>query len=183
MFIDDDPAVSGTLVHGYTVMTYDAFLQLKNTQINIAFAPPGLRRAKAEQAARDGLPFFSIRAASLHLGPGVEIGEGAIFAHNTIVTCDAQIGKHFHCNIFSYVTHDCVVGDFVTFAPRVSMNGRIIIEDDVYIGSDATLLPGNANKPLIIGKGAVVGAGAIVTKDVAPGTTVVGNPARPLIRS
>ncbi|MFQ1699108.1 NeuD/PglB/VioB family sugar acetyltransferase [Loktanella agnita] len=180
VFIDDDPAVSGQQIHGYDVMTYNAFLQLTDKQINVAFASPALRRAKVAQVTRDELSFFSIRAASLHLGPGVEIGEGAIFAHNTIVTCDAKIGAHFHCNMFSYVTHDCVVGDFVTFAARVSLNGRIVVEDDVYIGSDATILPGKIDRPLTIGKGAIIGAGAVVTRDVEPGTTVVGSPARPL---
>ena len=43
------------------------------------------------------------------------------------------------------------------------------------IGAGAVLLPG-----ITIGEGAMVGAGAVVTKDVAPGTTVIGNPARPL---
>ena len=82
--------------------------------------------------------------------------------------------------MYSYVTHDCVVGDFVTLAPRVSVNGRVVIEDDVYIGTGATILPGNANAPITIGKGAVIGAHALVTRDVAPGATVVGAPARPL---
>jgi len=48
------------------------------------------------------------------------------------------------------------------------------VEDDVAIGSGATIMCG-----LRIGRGAVIGAGAVVTRDVAPGTTVVGNPARP----
>lgn len=48
-----------------------------------------------------------------------------------------------------------------------------IVEDDVVIGMGVLILPG-----IIIGKGAIVGAGAVVTKDVAPGTTVVGNPAK-----
>ena len=51
------------------------------------------------------------------------------------------------------------------------------IEDDASIGSGATILCG-----VRVGKGAMVGAGAVVTKDVAAGATVVGNPARPLQR-
>lgn len=51
------------------------------------------------------------------------------------------------------------------------------VEDDASIGSGATILCG-----VRIGKGAMVGAGAVVTKDVAPGATVVGNPARPIKR-
>jgi UDP-2-acetamido-3-amino-2,3-dideoxy-glucuronate N-acetyltransferase len=49
------------------------------------------------------------------------------------------------------------------------------VEDDASIGSGATIMCG-----VRIGKGAAVGAGAVVTRDVAPGTTVVGNPARPV---
>jgi UDP-2-acetamido-3-amino-2,3-dideoxy-glucuronate N-acetyltransferase len=54
---------------------------------------------------------------------------------------------------------------------------RTLIEDDVSIGSGATILGG-----LRVGRGAVIGAGAVVTKDVPPEAVVVGNPARPLRR-
>jgi maltose O-acetyltransferase len=49
------------------------------------------------------------------------------------------------------------------------------IGEDVWIGGGAILLPG-----VTVGDGAIVGAGAVVTRDVAPGTRVVGNPARPI---
>ncbi|MBM3523643.1 MAG: acetyltransferase, partial [Alphaproteobacteria bacterium] len=52
------------------------------------------------------------------------------------------------------------------------------IEDHAYIGSNAVLLQGKPGAPLVIGRGAIVGMGAVVTRNVAPGTTVVGNPAR-----
>jgi acetyltransferase-like isoleucine patch superfamily enzyme len=52
---------------------------------------------------------------------------------------------------------------------------RTVVERGATIGSGATILGG-----VRIGAGATVGAGAVVTKDVAPGSTVVGNPARPL---
>ena len=72
------------------------------------------------------------------------------------------------------------MGDFVTFAPGVHCNGNVVVEDHAYIGAGAILKPGRPDEPLVIGRGAVVGMGAVVTKSVAPGTTVVGNPARPL---
>ena len=71
-----------------------------------------------------------------------------------------------------------VVGGFVTFAPRVHCNGNVVIEDHAYIGTGAILKQGQPGKPLVIGRGAVLGMGAVVTKSVAPGATVVGNPAR-----
>ena len=78
------------------------------------------------------------------------------------------------------MAHDSVVGDFVTFAPRVACNGRSLIEDHAYIGTGAVMREGKAGVPLTIGVGAVVGMGAVVTRNVAPGTTVVGAPARPM---
>jgi acetyltransferase-like isoleucine patch superfamily enzyme len=96
------------------------------------------------------------------------------------LTSNIRIGRHFHANLYSYVEHDCVIGDFVTFAPGVQCNGNIVIEDHAYIGAGAVIKQGKPGQPLIIGRGAVVGMGAVVTKSVAAGATVVGNPARPL---
>lgn len=97
---------------------------------------------------------------------------------NAMITTNVRIGRQFQCNIYSYVEHDCVIGDFVTFAPRVSCNGNVHIGDYAYVGAGAVIKQGAPGRPLTIGQGAVVGMGAVVTKDVAPGAIVVGNPAR-----
>ena len=94
------------------------------------------------------------------------------------LTSNIRIGRQFHANIYSYVAHDCVIGDFVTFAPGVKCNGNVVIEDHAYIGTGAVIKQGRPGQPLVIGRGAVVGMGAVVTRDVPAGATVVGNPAK-----
>ena len=176
VFVSDAPSEP---VLGVPVLTPEELNQ--DDRLVIAVGAPSDRRAVAERLKHiePGL----VVAQSAIVGPGCEIGAGSILCDNTIVTASAIVGRHFHSNIFSYVAHDCVIGDFVTFAPRVSCNGRVHVHDGAYIGTGAILREGKPGKPLVIGEGAVVGAGAVVVGDVAPGTTVVGIPAKPIGRA
>ena len=109
-----------------------------------------------------------------------DIKEGSVFCANSIVTSNIKIGRFFQMNVNSYLAHDCVVGNFVTFAPHVCCCGYVVIEDFVHVGAGAVIKQGTKDRPIIIGEGATIGIGAIVTKSVEPYTTVVGNPARPI---
>lgn len=182
VFIDDDPARAGTVINGARVCSYAEVASMEAPVVNVALADPALRRQKMLTCQADDIELFSIVSSTTVIGENVSIGPGAVLAEYSMITADATIGTGFHCNIYSYVAHDCIIGDYVTFAPRVSLNGRINVGNNVYVGSDATFLPGQEGKPLVIGDGAVVGAGAVVTKNVEPGTVVVGSPAKPLVR-
>lgn len=170
VFVADEP---GGPVLGSPVITPDQLTA--DDRLVIAVGDPAARMAIAERLNRR---FHTLIAPSAIVGPDVLIGEGSILSDQTIVTASARIGRHFHCNIYSYVAHDCVIGDFVTFAPRVSCNGNVHVGDGAYIGTGAILRQGEPGKPLVIGEGAVIGAGSVVLNDVPPNVTVVGVPAR-----
>lgn len=180
VFVDDSPVE--TEVNGHRVMTWADFLvaPAQARYVNVAIANSVVREKLSQRCAEAGVKFFSVVADNAVELDANEIGEGLILCPFAMVTSNAKIGRHFHANIYSYVAHDCVIGDFVTFAPGVKCNGNVVVEDHAYIGTGAVLKQGRPGQPLVIGRGAVVGMGAVVTKNVAPGTTVVGNPARPM---
>mgnify|MGYP000499944193 FL=1 len=165
-------------VNGNSVLSLDEFIQLNGKKyFNVAVGSGGDREAMVTKVGSNAEPMTLLAPQTTILDCNI-IGVGSVFCPNTMVTSNAKIGKFFQCNIYAYVAHDCVIGDFVTFAPGVRCNGRVHIDDYAYIGTNAIIREGTSEKPLRIGKGAVVGMGAVVTKDVPAGATVVGNPAR-----
>jgi len=178
VFIDDGQA--GSILNNYPVLSYADFLKNSTDEkfVTIAIANSIVREKLSNQLERDNIKTIDVKAANALIFDQVEIGEGSLFCSFTHVTSNVKIGKYFHANIYSYVAHDCVIGDYVTFAPSVKCNGNVHIEDHAYIGTGAIIKQGTPDKPLVIGKGAIVGMGAVVTKSVPPGVTVIGNPAR-----
>jgi len=178
VFIDD--ACGLDLVNGRPCMSFDQFASdaPSGSAVSIAIADAAVRRSIAEKCGNAGLLFATVKAENVMILDDVKIGDGSIICPFVTVTSNVRIGRHFHANIYSYIAHDCSIGDFVTLAPGVKCNGNVRIDDNAYIGAGAIIRQGAAAEPLVIGRGAVVGMGAVVTKSVPDGMTVVGSPAR-----
>ena len=122
-----------------------------------------------ESRGFDGTPINAVIHPQARIEAFVSVDAGTIRA--TEIGAHSWLFKHVH------VGHDAHIGENVEVATGVVIGGFASIDDDVRIGLNATILPRQ-----FVGKGARIGAGAVVVRDVPPGATVVGNPAREIRR-
>jgi sugar O-acyltransferase (sialic acid O-acetyltransferase NeuD family) len=143
----------------------------------IGIAAPRIRERISMLFDAAGLEAATLIHPTATFGRDVVLGAGSVMAAGSSVTTNIRVGRHVHLNLHVTVGHDCIIGDFVTIHPGVALSGGVTIDSGTLLGTTSCVLPGRS-----IGSDVVVGAGALVTHDVADGTTVVGIPARPLSR-
>ncbi|MEO1414072.1 MAG: acetyltransferase [Bacteroidota bacterium] len=175
-FVDRLPTTSESDVRKIEILGDDdwAISHLsRDTQIICAIAKSFLRRSITQVYEQSGFKFVKLIHPNVVYGEDLILGEGTIICAGTVATVNVQIGRHCHINLQCTLGHDAILEDFVTLYPGVRMSGNVYVESEVEIGTGAIVLPG-----LKLGKGCVIGAGAVVTKDCEAGKTYVGVPAR-----
>jgi sugar O-acyltransferase (sialic acid O-acetyltransferase NeuD family) len=108
----------------------------------------------------------------------VELGRGNAVTAGVAMTCDIRIADFNLFNLNATVGHDDVIGSYNVFNPSVNLSGGIRVGDRVLVGTGSQAL-----ENLTVGSDATIGAGAVVRTNVDPGVTVVGVPAKPIVRA
>ena len=166
------PAVNGVPVR----LVADVIAGVRDRFV-IAVGDAALRRKAATDCVRAGLRPATLIHPRAEMSTHVAVGEGSVICAGSIVTTNVVIGDHVHLNVGCTVSHDVRIGDYVTLSPGVHISGHVEIGSDVFIGTGANIINGRSGAPLVIGDGAVIAAGACITRSVEPRALMAGVPA------
>lgn len=178
-FLDDNQALLPPRIHGYSVLGgLAAIADFPSAQVIIGIASYKSRTVRKRIVDRIALPpdrFATVVAPTARVSRHAAIGHGSAILHGATVGTDAVIGDHVIIGSSCVVGHDARLHPYVTLAAAAVVSGSSQLHSEVYVGARAVVRDG-----VTIGEGALVALGSAVFHDVAPGDTVIGNPAASL---
>lgn len=146
----------------------DKYAPTSDDRFVIAIANPCTREKLDSELRLKGVKFGKIVHPSVIVSQTSTVNEGAILAPNVVITTDVIVGRHVHINIASTLGHDVKIKDFVTLSSHVDITGRCILNEKVFLGSGARILP-----KCEIAAGSRIGAGSVVMRSIKEKTTVI----------
>ena len=177
-FIDDNPDLAGSLINGYPVLGNTSSVSGYDDSFFVCAVGASRTReiiVDKIKAVKPNVNFATLIDPSVELSELVQIGEGSIICAHTILTVNIKIGSHVIINLDCTVGHDAVLKDFVTLYPSVNVSGATVIGHCSELGTGMQIIQGKT-----VGDRSIVGAGAVVVKDIPDDCTAVGSPAKPI---
>jgi sugar O-acyltransferase (sialic acid O-acetyltransferase NeuD family) len=179
--IDDSPDKKATLCYGYPCLgSFDDFVSSEHNNIYfyVAVADASIKRRLVDKMlSLNHLPATLIHPSAV-IAKFTTIADGVLVAPQTVIAPGATIGAYSILNTFVGIGHDSQVGRYVNVCPGARVSGHCSIGDGAFIGSNASLLPG-----IQIGINAIIGANSQIVCNVKEGRTMVGVPAKTLMRN
>jgi sugar O-acyltransferase (sialic acid O-acetyltransferase NeuD family) len=183
-FVDDDPAKLEQESNGLKVLGDGSVLpELRQAGVTCTIACIGdnhQRGIVARRLTQMGFELISAIHPTANISRRASLSGGAIVGPGAIISAHSSIGSSPYIGAGTVIGHDVTVGDNALISVGCVIAARVDIEDEAFIGGGARLVPaemGQENR-LRIGKGAVIGAGAVVIADVPPYAVAVGVPAK-----
>lgn len=171
-FVTSDDGAHGTAIHGVEVLGDEEDL-LSHPDAKVVCAIGDCRaRRRIVDRWKTRVEFTSVVHPSALVAEGSAIGDGSIIGAQAVVMSDVQIGRHVILNVASSVSHDCVVEDFVSLAPGVRLAGGVQVEAGCDLGVQCSAIPRSR-----VGRGSIIGAGAVIVQDIEANCVAMGIPA------
>lgn len=146
------------------------------TAVALGIGDPSIKEKIIKRLDNKNLYFPTLIHPTVQISEDdITVGQGTIICGGNILTCNIKIGSFVTLNLCCTVGHDTIIKDFASFMPSVNISGEVLIEEKVYVGTGAKII-----NQLQIGKGTIVGAGAVVSKTLPAYCTAVGIPAKPI---
>ncbi len=160
-------------LEGLPILWVDDIADLARTRWALCGLGTTHRGRFTDQIDALGMPFATLVHPTARVSPTAILGQGSIVSAGAVIAAHVRLGRHVFVNRGAMVGHHTAIGDFCTLGPGVNIGGSGRISERVYLGIGGTVVDRVA-----IGARSVVGAGALVTKDVPTRVLVAGAPAR-----
>lgn len=173
LFLDDNESLTTAMGIKVIGKTDAAFIYKDNADFFVAIGNNETRKQFQKKLENDGLNLAILIHPSSVIGTDVTIGAGTSVMAGAVINNSSKIGKGCIVNTNSSIDHDNIIGDFVHISPGVTLSGSVTIDKESWIGI-GSVISNNIN----ICRGCIVGAGAVVVKDIVEPGIYVGVPAR-----